>query len=437
MRLPVRPEPRHSLSLASRPLTLGTLSPSENVVSALVAILPTTCHCWHHKKMCHPLLLISWLLVLLILRLGRRVHKQSRSLRNPEDAAVEGSCFAAVNGLSVHYVKNLLTTTAPRSSPSLLLHLNHGFGANALTWDPVIAPLASALAEHGRSRISAVHILAHDRLGFGLSGRPSQLYQFGEDFQAGTALGLLDAMPGACSAATPESASAPLPPPPLMVFVGHSIGAVLSARMALQRRGCGVRGLVLIAPAIFSPTPPLPRVARTVASFAVRLARAILCGLLRIFEPLLRVLLQLLIAQPRFWQRGVAMAYADPQKLAPEMLLRYRWPVQVRGSSVGFLRFVRAQLLDTRRGGAQAEVAGSVEVELPLWEELQSLQLPILIIHGTQDRLVPVTNSRRLAASMPGCTLLELPECGHNPHEESPGKVCCAVCDFVHGLGIV
>ena len=45
-------------------------------------------------------------------------------------------------------------------------------------------------------------------------------------------------------------------------------------------------------------------------------------GSLLLLEPALRVLLQLLIAQPRFWQSGVAQAYADPRRLEPGMVLR-------------------------------------------------------------------------------------------------------------------
>ena len=439
---------RRNFASQQAPLTLGSLPTSEKVITALVAVLPATCQAWRSKRLADPVLLISWLLVLWVLRLGRRVQIQSRCLCSPAEAAVEGSCFKAIDGVDVHYVESSSPASPASATAPLLLHLNHGFGANALTWDTVIEPLTAALA--ARRREGPVRIVAHDRLGFGLSGRPAQLYKYQTDFQAAVALRLLDGAVPATSAS----------PPPPTVLVGHSIGSILSATMAVQQAGSGrVRGLVLIAPAILArarPRPPapasaLPAAAMVAASLAARLARAAVRGVLLLLTPLLRVLLQLLIAQPRFWQRGVASAYGDPQKLEPSMLLRYRWPVQVRGSSEGVLRFVTAQLLETgrgarndpaarkqRRGARAAEPAPApAPAEPPLREALAALQLPVLIIHGAKDRLVPLFNSRRLVASMPSASLLELPECGHVPHEESPEEVCRAICEFVEAQGLL
>ena len=497
------------------PLTLGNLSRSEQVVTALVAVLPATASSLglvaHNlglalpgaarrasTRLADPVLLvgaIGWLLLLWALRLGRRVQKQSRSLCTAAEAAVEGSRFSEIEGVDVHYVECSRAAPATPAAVPLLLHLNHGFGANALTWDTFMEPLTAALSARGQGEVP-IRVVAHDRLGFGLSGRPTQLYKYGESFQAAVALQLLGAAPSA-SGATPvqapaavanatataaPAALAPASPPPLTptILVGHSIGSILSATMAVQQGGSGhVRGLVLIAPAILAgPTraagsQPVPSVgiaaaARAAGAMSARLTRASMRGLLGLLTPLLRVLLQLLIAQPGFWSQGIGSAYGDPKKLAPSMVLRYRWPVQVKGSSEGLLRFVRAQLLepgraaeksggavDRARGGqgqggggtgtgtaatgsATATAAtGTAAAEPPLWEALQALGLPVLIIHGAKDKLVPLSNSRRLAASMPTASLLELPESGHCPHEESPEEVCRAVCDWVAGLGLL
>jgi pimeloyl-ACP methyl ester carboxylesterase len=86
---------------------------------------------------------------------------------------------------------------------------------------------------------------------------------------------------------------------------------------------------------------------------------------------------------------------------------------------------------------AAAAAAAAAAAEPPLWEALRALQLPVLIIHGAKDKLVPLSNSRRLAASMPTASLLELPDSGHCPHEESPKEVCRAICDWVADLGLL
>lgn len=44
---------------------------------------------------------------------------------------------------------------------------------------------------------------------------------------------------------------------------------------------------------------------------------------------------------------------------------------------------------------------------------LQSYRGPLLVIHGRQDTLVPVTHGRELASLVPGAKLIEI-DCGHN-----------------------
>ena len=478
------------------------------MVTGLVALLPATAsslgHVAHNlglalpgaarrvsNRLTDPVLMVGWILVLWAIRIGRRVQKQSRSLRTAAEAAVEGSRFSEIEGVDVHYVECSRAAPAAPAAAPLLLHLNHGFGANALTWDTLMEPLAAALSARGDGEVP-IRLVAHDRLGFGLSGRPTQLYKYREAFQAAVALQLLGVAPSAsgatpaavatATAAAAAAAASPASTPSALtptILVGHSIGSILSSTMAVQQGGGSVRGLVLIAPAILAspgrpagarPVPPvgIAAAARAAAALSARLTRASVRGLLLLLTPLLRVLLQLLIAQPRFWSRGVGAAYGDPKKLAPSMVLRYRWPVQVKGSSEGLLRFVRAQLLEPGRaaqesggavdrarggqgqrgGGAGAEAgatgtaaamaaAAAAAAEPPLWEALQALQLPVLIIHGAKDKLVPLSNSRRLAASMPTASLLELPDSGHCPHEENPEEVCRAICDWVADLGLL
>jgi pimeloyl-ACP methyl ester carboxylesterase len=54
----------------------------------------------------------------------------------------------------------------------------------------------------------------------------------------------------------------------------------------------------------------------------------------------------------------------------------------------------------------------------------------VLLVHGKQDALVPVSNSRRLAALL-GCRLIEVERCGHQPQEEMPDEFVKWVADFM------
>jgi len=57
--------------------------------------------------------------------------------------------------------------------------------------------------------------------------------------------------------------------------------------------------------------------------------------------------------------------------------------------------------------------------------------LPVLVITGDDDRIVPTEQSLRLADSLPDAKLSVLPACGHLPHEECPGEFMQAVDAFM------
>jgi 3-oxoadipate enol-lactonase len=65
-----------------------------------------------------------------------------------------------------------------------------------------------------------------------------------------------------------------------------------------------------------------------------------------------------------------------------------------------------------------------------VWDRLGEISRPTLVIHGTEDRLVPVENGRRLAAAIPGAELVLLEGAGHVYHSEQPDVADRAVLDF-------
>lgn len=65
------------------------------------------------------------------------------------------------------------------------------------------------------------------------------------------------------------------------------------------------------------------------------------------------------------------------------------------------------------------------------YERLPALGIPTLVLHGTEDRLIPVENGRRLADRIPGAELVLLEGAGHVYHSEQPEAADTAVLDFV------
>lgn len=64
--------------------------------------------------------------------------------------------------------------------------------------------------------------------------------------------------------------------------------------------------------------------------------------------------------------------------------------------------------------------------DLPLLDP-RDIGVPTVILHGTADVIVPIDGSRSLAATIPGATLLELPDAGHVPTLTRPDEVVGAI----------
>ena len=63
-------------------------------------------------------------------------------------------------------------------------------------------------------------------------------------------------------------------------------------------------------------------------------------------------------------------------------------------------------------------------------ERFAELDLPILVVTGDDDRIVPTAQSIRLAEEL-GADLAVLPNCGHVPQEECPELFLQAVQAFL------
>ena len=61
--------------------------------------------------------------------------------------------------------------------------------------------------------------------------------------------------------------------------------------------------------------------------------------------------------------------------------------------------------------------------------------LPILLIWGDQDRIIPVAHGYATHAAVPGSRLEVLPGVGHFPHVESPTAVVQILDDFIATTG--
>src|SRR5574337_688952 len=56
----------------------------------------------------------------------------------------------------------------------------------------------------------------------------------------------------------------------------------------------------------------------------------------------------------------------------------------------------------------------------PITEKLGLIKIPVLLIWGSEDKMIPITYARDFASSIPDCKFVTMNGCGHIPYEEQP-----------------
>ena len=251
--------------------------------------------------------------------------------------------------------------------PALILL--HGFAASVYSWREVMEPLTA----YGR-------VVAFDRPAFGFTERPlnwSGPNPYSAEAQVDLTIALMDSL-------GIERA----------VLVGNSAGGTVAVQTALAYPE-RVAGLILISPAVYggggSPGWIRPLLA----------------------TPQINRLGPLLVRNIQ--ERGLDFgrsAWHNPDLITAEMWAGYTKPLQAENWDRGLWLLTR-----TSRASNLAE-------------RLDEITVPVLLVTGDDDRIVPTAQTVRLAEELLGATLLVIPGCGHVAHEECPAPFLAAVADF-------
>jgi pimeloyl-ACP methyl ester carboxylesterase len=261
------------------------------------------------------------------------------------------------------------------SAPPMVLV--HGLGGSHLNW----VAIAPALAAERR-------VLALDLAGFGLTpatGRSATV-------QSNARL---------LARFVRDIAGSPA------VLVGNSMGGMISILQAGADPET-VAGLVLVDPSLPLPWQrPDPRVAGTFALYAVPgLGEWYLTSSRRRTTPRQQV------------EQVQRLCFADPARASAEITAASVELAGIRrtmpGTEHAFLQAARSITgVLARPGHYRAMMAG--------------LDMPVLLIHGEQDRLVPVAAARAASVACPSWHTVLLPGVGHTPQLEVPGDVVAAI----------
>jgi len=188
-----------------------------------------------------------------------------------------------------------------------------------------------------------------------------------------------------------------------VTVVGHSLGGAVALLAAIEARQEGRESLLKSVAVLAGPgfIQSLPLIARV---FRLPLAGSLFISLYA----------------PKAWVRiGLRSAYYDQRLVDREHVARYAPCYQDRAA--------RRALVETCR---QLVPPDCVEISASYGQ----LRLPMLLVWGRQDRIVPLSQGERLEKAVLGARLAVLDECGHNPQEEKPAETFAIIDRFVTGI---
>lgn len=279
-------------------------------------------------------------------------------MRSPE------SRWADLDG-PVHYVDY----GGPDDGP--LLVCVHGLGGSLVNWSG-LAPLLT----------DACRVVALDLAGFGRThsgGRSTSVHANQELLH-----GFLHQVTG-----TP------------VVLVGNSMGGLISILQASQEPDT-VAGLVLVDPAlpVSASARPDPRVAAAFAAMSVPAVG------------------RRLMAKRREVTTAEEAARATLRMCVVDI---NRLPTHLLDAHI--------DAAEHRRGIDTSDAELMTAAQSLLWvvlnrksyeTRMRSIRVPVLLLQGAKDRLVPVSSARATAAAHPWWTYAEAPDLGHIPQLEDP-----------------
>lgn len=263
-------------------------------------------------------------------------------------------------GWQIRYTYIRAARTAPNPLPIVFLH---GFGSALGQWRANLMPLSQ---HHS--------IYALDFLGFGGSQKAPARYN--TDLWADLTYDFWRSFIGQKA-----------------IIVGHSLGALVAVTAATKHPEMA-KGLVLLTLPQAQPSQP--------PAFARAMERIFASG------PLLWPLFQF-VRRPKFLRSVLKKIYLRPELVDDELVSLFAEPPQDRGALDVFSRLARSR-------SDPDYSPKSVKEMLP------ELQVPLLVLWGKEDRIVPLSGFRPLLHLSPNLQLVEIEKAGHCAYDEYPER---------------
>jgi pimeloyl-ACP methyl ester carboxylesterase len=254
-----------------------------------------------------------------------------------------------------------------QSLPPVLLV--HGFGASIGHWEHNFAALATDRT-----------VYAVDLVGWGGSRKPSVNYDI--DLWVAQIHDFWQTFIGEPT-----------------ILVGNSIGSLV-ALVAAARHPEMASSLVMVSlPDLSAEQEMIPKPLQPLVN---GIKRAIL-------SPMLLNSLFWLVSKPSVARRWAKIAYFNPDRVTDDLVALFLTPAREKDAPAAFVKIMQ--------GMTSSNFSPNIRKLLP------GMDLPMLLIWGAQDRMIPKGTAAILLSLNPLLKLVSLQASGHCAHHESPDEV--------------
>ncbi len=196
------------------------------------------------------------------------------------------------------------------------------------------------------------------------------------------------------------------------ILVGNSIGSLVCLNTSVTYPKM-VRGLVMLSlPDVSIREDMLPPIVRPIITKIENLFASPL---------LIRSLLKI-VRRPNVIRKWAGIAYPNKEAVTEELVEILSSPAYDEGSEQTLFRLSRSV--------RKASFAKSVKDLLPL------VDVPILLVWGLQDKMIPPKQAREIASLNPRLKLVEL-EAGHCPHDEYPEQFNSLLLNWLSSIELI
>ncbi len=247
--------------------------------------------------------------------------------------------------------------------------LVHGYGASTYSWRHVSSYFSKSYK-----------VIAIDLKGFGLSDRPMD-----DDYSVLEQSRIISAFIRVNHLQD-------------VILAGHSLGGAVSLLAYLMQsdQDIHISKLILLDTASYQQDLP----------FFISILRV----------PIINEL-SLYLTSGNFKSRMILKkAFFDRSKITEEMVATYGAYLTLPGSSHALIQTAKQMLPSNLE-----EISG----------RYKSIDIPVLLIWGEKDEIIPLGVGRKLAGNIPNSKLIVIPNCGHVPQEECPNQAIEAIESFL------